>query len=407
MRLLRRILVAALPLAVVAGGAVLAWGLLASVPKPERRIRAETVPIVDVVAVRAATERPVIEATGRVRPVREIEVRAQVGGPVDRVAPMFQPGGLFRRGELMLRIDPADFDLAVRNREAELAQAEAALAMEQGNQAVAREELAMLGGELDPAQRQLVLRQPQLVQSQAAIGRAVVALEQARLSLARTRITAPFDAVLLSRSADLGAFVANGATVAQLADTARFWVTAGIALDDLDLVALPDRDGEGAEVEVSNPLAWGFGSQRTGRVERLDASVDADGQTARLYIAVDDPMALEQAPAGAPVLLLGQTVQVRILGKPIPGAATVPRDVLRPGDTVWVLGPDDRLEIRAVEVAYRGREAVVVRAGLAPGERVVASRLAAPVDGMRLGTADRQAPQARGERPQAAGGGRG
>ena len=126
MRLLRRILVAALPLAVVAGGAVLAWGLLASVPKPERRIRAETVPIVDVVAVRAATERPVIEATGRVRPVREIEVRAQVGGPVDRVAPMFQPGGLFRRGELMLRIDPADFDLAVRNREAELAQGEAA-----------------------------------------------------------------------------------------------------------------------------------------------------------------------------------------------------------------------------------------------------------------------------------------
>jgi hypothetical protein len=76
---------------------------------------------------------------------------------------------------------------------------------------------------------------------------------------------------------------------------------------------------------------------------------------------------------------------VRIEAEPLPGEVVeVPRAALREGDEVWVATDDDRLAIRQVQVAWRREETLLLSRGVAPGERVVTSPLAVPVDGMRL-----------------------
>ena len=133
-------------------------------------------------------------------------------------------------GAALLRIDPADYQAALRQRRSELAQARADLELEQGRQAVAEQDFELLGEELDEGNRHLVLRQPQLKQARARVDFAEAALRRAELDLQRTRISAPFDAQILSRDVATDSQVSTGDSLARLVATDRYWGSASVTL---------------------------------------------------------------------------------------------------------------------------------------------------------------------------------
>jgi hypothetical protein len=128
---------------------------------------------------------------------------------------------------------------------------------------------------------------------------------------------------------------------------------------------------------VEDTAAWGHGVAREGRVIRLLPALEAEGRLARLLVAVNDPLA-------EPELLLDSYVRVAIEGRPLAGVVALDRALLRDGDATWILRDDGTLEIRALAIAFRGAERVLVRDGLRDGERIVTTDLSAPVDGMPL-----------------------
>ncbi|MCG8510858.1 MAG: hypothetical protein MI741_16665, partial [Rhodospirillales bacterium] len=101
-------------------------------------------------------------------------------------------------------------------------------------------------------------------------------------------------------------------------------------------------------------------------------------------VALDDPLALEEENTGKPVLLIGTYVRAVIEGAEVGPVAAVDRAFIRDGYKLWIMTPDDRLEIRTVEILYRGRENVLVAGGIESGERIVTSLIPAPVEGMGL-----------------------
>jgi hypothetical protein len=103
---------------------------------------------------------------------------------------------------------------------------------------------------------------------------------------------------------------------------------------------------------------------------------------------VDDPLQLKNKTAGKPKLFIGSYVRVEIEGQELDSVISLDRSVLRDGDHVWIMDPDNRLEIRQVEVAFRSRDQVLITGGVQAGERLVVSSLAAPVQGMALRTRD-------------------
>jgi len=326
-------------------------------------------------------------------PAREVVLQPQVSGEVLTISDELVPGGRFRKGEQLLRIDPADYELAVRQRESELAQARSNLKIEQGQQVIARSEFELLGEPTAGEDNALMLRKPQLESVRASVATAQATLERAKLDLARTRIRAPFNAIVQSREVNTGTRVTPVSKLATLIGTDRYWLELSVPVDQLQWLEIPGISaGQGSAVRVYDEAAWGPDKFRRGRVIRLAGDLENEGRMARVLVAVDDPLALQPEHAGAPVLLLNSYVRAVIEGRTLSNVARVDRALLRGEDQVWLMGSDGRLQIRTVTIPFRGPHSVLVSEGLAAGERLVVTDLSAPVEGMALRTGDSETP---------------
>lgn len=375
-----------LALFLVAVASAAAVVLIKTKPEPKKMPPRPMEGLVQIQAVTAGVVRITVPAMGTVIPARQITLRAQVSGRVVDVHPAFQEGGLVRVGEPLLRIDPADYRLAVTQQLAQVDRAEFDWKLELGYQEVAQREWAMLRGDrpAEGPEADLALRKPHLAKAVGALAAAQAQLAQARLNLERTTIHAPFNAVLRSRQVEQGSLVSPQDALATLADTDTFWVQASLPADRLPWVAVPRNGvGAGARALVRYGDNEAARAGRAGEVITLLSDLDPNGLNARLLIAVPDPLGLA-AGAEAPPLLLGAYVHVEIQGPELESCFSLPRSALRENDCVWLIDPQSRLEIRPVRVVWRDPERVMVDRGLVTGERLIVSDLPAPIPGLPL-----------------------
>ncbi|NJK88225.1 MAG: hypothetical protein HC923_01740 [Myxococcales bacterium] len=139
---------------------------------------------------------------------------------------------------------------------------------------------------------------------------------------------------------------------------------------------------------IRQELGRGEVIQKQGKAVRLLGDLDPRGKMARVLVEVIDPLDLGRAEAERRPLLLGSYVDVVLRGAVADRVAVVSREAIREGDQVYLMDADDRLVIQPVDIAWRGRDEVYVASGLVGGERVVTSRVPAPVVGMLLRAID-------------------
>ena len=412
-------------------------------PKAQRRRPSSEAVRVQVRKVAVETEKVVVKAMGTVVPATEVQLASRVGGEIIEVSAGFVPGGRFKAGDVVVRVDPKDYELAVQQQEATLLQrtaeteqraaeitqresdvvrAEAALAIEMGQQSVAKREFEILGQAVKPEDNALVLREPQLKSAQADCiaakaakrttegavkaatamrSAAEVALEDAKLDLARTTVKTPFNALVKQQLVDVGSQVSAGSTLGSLVGTDKYWVQVLVPLGQLKWIRVPGTNSEtGSAVRIYHETAWGKDAFRTGTVERLMADLEPQGRMARLLVAVDDPLGLKTDLEKRFPLVLDAYVRVEIEGRELPNIVRIGRTELRDGNRAWVMNKDNKLEIRDVTVAWSGPDHVCVSQGLNPGDKLVVSDLGAAKSDMDLRTGD-----AKPEKPLAGEGG--
>ncbi len=387
-----------LPLLILIAGMLGARALIASRP-PVPRVDREAAPtLVEVITVHTQDEQAVLQAYGTVRAHRELTLFPRVEGYVIDQHDDLIDGGLVRAGEVLLKIDPQDYRLAVDTERGNLARAEFELRVEQGNQVVAHQEWDLLEPSIETSElgRVLALRQPHLKEKRAAVSAAKSRLAQAELDLTRTVVSAPCNALVLKETVEIGQLVNARSAVATLVCTDAFRVEVSVPLNELGWVEFPDTvqsqssehipdvTAKGSAVRILRDLGSGESVQWTGWVERLLGDVTENGRMARVLVLVPDPLGLEPSESLRSSLLLGEYVRVEILGPTLPQAIVLPRSSLREEERVWVYNAQGELEIRQVEVALRRRDSVLIQAGLADGDRIVTSSLPAALPGMRL-----------------------
>ncbi|HSH68850.1 MAG TPA: efflux RND transporter periplasmic adaptor subunit [Deferrisomatales bacterium] len=376
---------AVLAVGLLAGGGAMALHYLETAPEAKKRAPSRRAALVEVEPVRFSSHRVTVEAMGTVVPARVVELHPRVSGEVVWVSGQLAPGGLLRQGEPLLRLDTTDYELALQRLRTDLARAEADLAVEQGNQAIARREFELLGEVVGEADQSLLLRKPQLDAARAAIDGVQAEIARAEVELERTTLRVPFNALVRSRAVDVGARVTQSTVLATLVGTDTYWVEAAVPVRQLKWLDIPRSAAEqGPAVRVFDAAAWGEGRSRTGRVVRLAAELQEAGRMARLLVAVEDPLGLHNAKGDPLRMLLGSFVRVAIDGQRLARVAALERPLLRPDDTVWVRDGEGNLDIRPVEVVFRHGERVMIASGLAEGEQLVVSDLPAPVQGMPL-----------------------
>jgi len=394
-----------LPLLILLVGAILSGVVAATGPSAPRRAPQRQARLVEVVPLEVADTQVVVEALGTVQPALQVQLQAQVGGQVVGVSPSLIPGGRAARGDVLLRIDPREYEFAVRQRQSDLARAEQALRLEESQQEIARREYELMGEIVDEDDAELVLREPQLETARAAHDAALAAFERARLNLERTSVVSPFNAVVDERFVDRGGVIGANTAIASLVGTDACWVEAMVPVDDLAWIDASGPDGSGgSSARVRQDAVWDEGVWRDGRVLGRSSTLDAQGRMVKVIVEVRDPFSLRRENAAEPALLVGSFVDVEIVGQTLRRAVVVDRSHIHDGDRVWLMDDDGNLRIATIDPAYVGEEQVVVTEGLSEGDRLVTSYLSAPVDGMPLrlrgdgpsGTGGAQAPSGPG-----------
>lgn len=383
MKTLLRVL---LPVLVVLAGVVVLVSLVKTKPQPAKVTEAPPPPAVDVTVLQAAPHQVRVAGQGTVQPSQQVGLTADVAGRVVWVSPDLVPGGRVQAGEALFRLERDRFEVALARAEAELARAGTELKLEQGRVEVAEREWALFESQSEARDGALARREPQLRAAQANVAAAQANVREAKLNLARTQVAAPFGGVVQSEQIDLGQSVQPGQAVAQLAGDQTFWVQVTLPVERLAWLALPDADGQGgAAAEVVQRTADGL-RRRTGRVVRLLGELDPQARQAQLLVAVDQPL------QGDTPLLIGTFVDVDMAGRTLDAVLQVPRVAVQDRDKVWRVDADDRLRRVTLDIVWRNAEAVFVRGGLNPGDRVVTSRVPNAVEGLPV------APRAAGAR---------
>lgn len=371
---------------------VVALVAVAKGKRPERKDTAEVAVLVEAIPAVTKSLNFVVFSQGAVRPRTETTLVAEVPGQIVSVSGNFIAGGFFRKGEVLLQIDPSDYETALLRAQASLASREAQYADQKARSDQALKDWTNLGREGEPSD--LVLRKPQLAEALAGVQAAKAELKEAERDLQRTRIRVPYDGLVRSKLVDVGQYVAPGTPLGVTFAIDKAEIRLPLSSSDLSYLDLPSatRLDQAHRVPVTLVTdSGGHGGRWQAEIVRTEGVVDEASRVVYAVAEVDDPYGVlgvsEQAE-----LIMGTFVRAEIQGRRADNVVVLPRSVLRPDDTVLIANEQRLLEVRPVEVARSEPREVYISSGISEGEMVVTTSMDAPIPGIRLTLSGEESP---------------
>lgn len=403
-----------LPLGVLAAFIMAAWLISQSAPSSHRHSKPRAAGItVETMPVTQQDYQITINSFGIVQPQTQIQLVSQVSGQIVTVSQHFREGGFFNQGDLLITLDPRDYDIAIETAEAELASSEASLAEEQARAKQAR--LEWSGRNLERAS-DFALRIPQVAAAKANTASARAKLRQAQLNRERTEIKAPFAGRILKKSVDIGQVVATSTTLAEIYATNIAEVRLPIKNSELNYIDLPEYYGplpsqsypESPEQESALPQISGSSvviESRLGgeahrwhaRLVRTSGAIDSESHQLHTIAQIDNPYRVTDLSTHRLPLKIGQYVTATIRGRKIKDAIIVPSKSIYQGSYVYLVKkhlPAEQsqkdlntgaspltkennliLERRSITVAWQNSHDALITSGLHTGDQLITTPL--------------------------------
>ena len=367
-----------LPTVVVILIGAVGYSLMLQTASSEKRTEIEVADLkVSVVQAKLEPISSKIQSTGVVQPSRIVSIVPEVTGKVVSVASNLQPGGRFKKGQRIAKIEPADYRINVIVEESRLAQAELNVQLEAERQSAAEREWTLLGHKGEPSD--LALRKPQMNVAQSNLEASQAGVERAELNLKRTEIKAPFNGMIRTESLEIGQVV-GGAPVVDFIGTDRFWVRASIPTKRLAEIQIPQINAErGSKAKIVFSPGGEASVEKQGEVLHLEGQLDAQTRTAYLLVSIEDPL----DGSGIP-LLPGAYVDLEIEGRSQQGAVEIPASALRDANHVLIVDQEGLLARRDVQVGWLEKDKAILLDGIAPGEQIITTAISYPIYGQKV-----------------------
>jgi RND family efflux transporter MFP subunit len=313
-------------------------------PTPPR-VAIEAVPHVEILESSTEDVVPSISTFGKVRAYQQSSITGQVAGRIESIEPNFDPGRSVKAGELLAKIEEADYKTALAERQSALTAAAQKLADEETRSRIASEDWLASGRSLDSAP-EFTLRKPQLASARAALDSAEAAVQQAQLNLQRTSIRAPFDAIVETREASPGNVVTAGASLGTLIARDKAEVRLPLTPEQAARLKLPlafvEGEAKPLPVTLRDPnrpaLTW------QASITRTEAAVDTKNRV--LYVIAEIPAPFEKSDSFLPV---GTFVTAEFTGHLLKGVHRIIDSALIDNAFVWLVSPDNKLRRQPVE----------------------------------------------------------
>lgn len=356
-------------------------------PKAEESSLEPVLPSVETMVARPETKRVIVESQGTVEARTHTVLIAEVSGRIESVSPALYAGSFFSEGDTLAKIDDTDYRANLAAAKSRLADAQLAYQQELAASEQAMEDWKALGNQGAPSD--LVLRKPQLERALANLDAAKAAAKSAERDLERTTVKAPYDGRVQQKFVDLGQFAnARASQIASIYSIDTAEIRLGISLDETRLVNLPESfvDGSvsGPKPKVTITATYGGKDyQWDGVIDRSEGSIDPQTRLLYLVAQIENPYA-KATEGQRPPLKIGSFVRAEIEGELIEDAYVIPRRALRENDTIYIVDPEGKLEVRQVTPFQRTKTIVILRDGLAAGELICLTPLQYVVNGMEV-----------------------
>ena len=375
-------------IALVAGTVALASYLIKTKPEPRKRVRAPTIPVVEIITPQPQSYTQRINSSGSVEANRSTNIIAEVSGKVTQVNSVFQEGNYFRKGEQLLSIDNTNYKNAIVIASAEISQRTLELKNEQNLANLAIRDFQLLGNNRRP--NEIASRKPHIAAAQANLEASKIRLQQARDDLNKTRVMAPYDGRLLSRNVDIGQFVTPGTLLAQVYSTDYVEVRLPLSLADYEQLQLPENFRnqqllKSKEMPVVR-FSANYGKRRhewLGRVVRASPAMDARTRQISVIAQIDDPFT-KKSDSAAPPIKIGQFLKAEIIGTVLRNVYVIPTSSTRQNREV-MLYDRGKLRIRPIEVLATDNDKLIVSAdSLPPLAKLVVTPMPSAKNGMEV-----------------------
>ncbi|MFC3120461.1 efflux RND transporter periplasmic adaptor subunit [Agaribacter flavus] len=364
-----------IPILILVVAVVVTVVLIATKPEPEKKEVKPPEFLVESQAIELENVEFLVYAQGSVQPKHRTMLSAQVSGRVVSLSDNFVEGGFFNKGDVLVTLESDDYETDLRLQEAELARAQAALDEEIARANVAKQEWQSVNSGTPPA---LGLRKPQLAREEANLKAAKANLQRAKRNLERTKIRAPYDGLVKSRSIDLGQFLPLGGQVGELYSTEVAEVRLPLTDDDVAFVGNIKQQQPNVSMQASvagKQVFW------QGRLVRDEAVLDENRRVSYGVVEIQDPYNLKGNVHPSP-LRFGRFVSAVISGVDAENVIKLPRHVLRLDGTVLSVDQDNKLRINDVEVTRTDETNVYISKGLDTSHEIVLSAVSSAYDGM-------------------------
>ncbi|HAL72624.1 MAG TPA: efflux transporter periplasmic adaptor subunit [Verrucomicrobiales bacterium] len=391
MRFLLRAVRFVLPFVVLGACVLVTWYLLKNPPAQEKKEMPPTFVRVEGTVLNKTEYELRVRSQGTVQPRTRSTLLPEVSGKIIEISPSFRPGGFFGQGDVLMRLDPLDYETAIIIAKGTLAQAEVMLAEEKARADQAVENWRAMGRTGTPSA--LVTRAPQVAKAEADVASAKAQIVKAERDLERTTIRSPYACQVLEQAVDVGQFVSQGTILGRIFAVDYVEIRLPLPERESQFLKLPQsfRDQstateDGAKVFLKSivagkPVAW------EGKIVRVEGSLDAETRQATAVAQVTDPYA--RRADGAPPLTIGAFVEAEISGEPLRDVYIIPRNAVRAGNEIILIDrPQNTLRRLTVDPLVSNEEHIVVSANAAkapkPGDVLCITPIPFPADGARV-----------------------
>jgi RND family efflux transporter MFP subunit len=367
-----------IPVVILALGALAAWRLAVPVEAPKPQPAPPQVLKTEVLELQRTDFAVLLDSQGSVRAHYTTTITPQVAGNIVKLHDGFEDGAFFAKNDVLAELDPADFQVAVSAAESRLARAEAVLIQEEARAKQARLNWEDLGYDEEPSD--LVLRIPQLKEAKATVDAAKADLEQAMRNLERTKIRAPFDGRVQTRTVGLGQAVGGSTPLGEVFATDFAEIRLPLSPRQLDFITLPSQAGDPeVPVTLTDALGSSKSEQWQARIVRTEGAIDASSRELFAIARIDDPFGLV---SGKPPLRIGQPVRASIRGNVLQQVFVLPRQALRGVNRIYLVARDQpAIQRTEIEPIWTTADVLVVRDGLEAGQWLSTTRLPYAPDG--------------------------
>lgn len=373
------------PIAIILISFVLLGLMGALAPKPEKKPFTVKAPLVEVMPFSAGDVQFIIESQGSVLPRTETILVSEVSGQVVKVSDKFKVGGFFKKGEELVLINDIDYQVALLQAQARLHVAEASLMEEEARVEQAKDEWRLTGKSIDEAPA-LATRRPQLQKAKADLEAAKAEVQAAQIKLSRTKIVAPYDAMLKAKHLDIGQFVGIGGQIATTFAVDYAEVRLPVKFQDIDFLSLPKINHEqgllGSTVDLHLNI---LGQEQTwqAKLTRYEGVVDMNSRVHYVVAQLDDPYNLF-GENDSNELRVGTFVNGDIHGKTVNDVTSIPRAAVRGANNIHIVTRSNTLDIRPVNILRGDSQYIYTRDQFGRDERLILTKLELPVNGMEL-----------------------